>query len=531
MNKELSAIIIVKNDADTLDECLSTFQACVREIVVVDMGSIDNSFNIARKYTNKVNSYNGDTDNISDAINIAMNYCSYGYAIWATGDEYLLPNDRKVISNLSFEDKKVIICQICEEIDEMGEPKYITPEVRIVDLSLNLKYSSKIIPRLIYTEEAFFSNINIIRIVNKIKILDRIKSLKKEIHNDGINNRSNFYIGEYYLRIENTKSSITYLTNYLEGLDLPWRLKFRANYLLSSIYLKSNEILFKDYFHRALNVSDQHAELYYLMGSFWESKKEFERASQWYGFCTHISIPKKLLCTFEPRYYTWLPRLQLCVCCNNLNLLDEAYKWNTDALSYRPNDETLLKNKKIFEEHFRYGKPKEKKDGKGKKINLGCGNKTEDGYVNVDIFKGPAVDEIFEFDDIPYLDGTISAIFSEHALEHVGWKRADRALSEWYRVLSTGGELRLKMPEFEDCCRKYIESPPDKKDHRLWYKYTIYGIQDSQAGEPDEAQYHMFGWSILEMCEKLEGLGFKIKRAEKYNGFDTPSMDILAIKI
>ena len=166
---------------------------------------------------------------------------------------------------------------------------------------------------------------------------------------------------------------------------------------------------------------------------------------------------------------------------------------------------------------------------------MGCGNKPREGYINADIFEGPNIDEVFEFDNVPYLDGTISAISSEHALEHVGWKRSDRALQEWTRVLKPGGELHIKIPEFEDCCIKYIESgkitdTETRNQHKLWYKYTMHGIQDSQAGEPDEAQFHLWGWSLDEMCDKLKGLGYDIIKADKYNCFDTPSMEIIAVK-
>jgi hypothetical protein len=93
-----------------------------------------------------------------------------------------------------------------------------------------------------------------------------------------------------------------------------------------------------------------------------------------------------------------------------------------------------------------------------------------------------------------------------------------------------GGELNLKIPEFEDCCRGYIGASSDDTSNRKWYKYTIYGIQVSQAGEPDDAQIHKWGYSQREINELLEGLGFIIDYSEKYNGFNTPSVGIRAVK-
>ena len=97
------------------------------------------------------------------------------------------------------------------------------------------------------------------------------------------------------------------------------------------------------------------------------------------------------------------------------------------------------------------------------------------------------------------------------------------------------GELHLMMPDFEDCCRMYLTTT-DKRitvsghGAKWWYKRTIYGIQTSLEGEPDEAQFHLSGFSCGEMQGLLEKTGFQIKDVKSYNGSDTPSFEILAIK-
>jgi hypothetical protein len=100
-------------------------------------------------------------------------------------------------------------------------------------------------------------------------------------------------------------------------------------------------------------------------------------------------------------------------------------------------------------------------------------------------------------------------------------------LKEWYRVLAPAGKLILKMPDFEDCCRRYSETKHTKNP---WFKFTIYGIQKSQAGEPDEAQYHRSGYAMDEMQRLLEAMGFTVSKASKYDGWGTPSFEIVARK-
>jgi len=167
-------------------------------------------------------------------------------------------------------------------------------------------------------------------------------------------------------------------------------------------------------------------------------------------------------------------------------------------------------------------------DGNSKKLNIGCGGKVMEGYVNCDIFEGPTVDEVFSMDEIPYEDGTISGIHSEHSLEHVGYAKIYKTLDEWSRVLKPGGELLLKIPDVDLCCKSLIESKNPK--YREWYKFTIYGYQKALAQEEDEAQYHRWGFNKDDIRHELESRGFIIDYLENYDGYDTPSIGLRAIK-
>lgn len=204
-------------------------------------------------------------------------------------------------------------------------------------------------------------------------------------------------------------------------------------------------------------------------------------------------------------------------------LTDEEYRlsWAEKAhnkmLQYRW-DKIALDWQKVF-----------KRDSKKVvRLNLGCGGKKKEGYTGVDIFRGVNIEQMFSIDSIPYVDKSVTAIYSEHVLEHLTFKGTEVAIKEFYRVLKDGGELHLKIPDLEQCCREYVNA---KQPHaRQWYKYTIYGIQESQAGEPDEAQIHKSGFSKDEIKTVLERHGFKVVYIERYDGFNTPSIEVKALK-
>ena len=50
----ISLCMIVKNEENKLDNCLSSIKNLVDEIVIVDTGSSDKTKDIAKKYTDKI---------------------------------------------------------------------------------------------------------------------------------------------------------------------------------------------------------------------------------------------------------------------------------------------------------------------------------------------------------------------------------------------------------------------------------------------------------------------------------------------
>ena len=163
-------------------------------------------------------------------------------------------------------------------------------------------------------------------------------------------------------------------------------------------------------------------------------------------------------------------------------------------------------------------------------LNVGCGSKTIKGMLSVDLFEARFIDVVANMWDLPYKADTVDGIYSEHALEHVGWEQGHNTLIEWHRVLKPGALLQLKMPDLKDICLQYLNSTPDSAQNR-WFRYTMYGVQRSLSGEPDDAQYHRTGFSLEDMTAKLSGMGFEILNSGRYPGFGTPSFEIVAKKV
>jgi len=112
------------------------------------------------------------------------------------------------------------------------------------------------------------------------------------------------------------------------------------------------------------------------------------------------------------------------------------------------------------------------------KLNLGCGSRFKDGYINIDF---DSIDEIkkrypnIDINDnckfvqcnileLPYENGTVDEIRAEAILEHLSFKEESLFFAEAKRVLKKGGILNFSVPDFEVLITKWIVAKDDWKD-------------------------------------------------------------------
>lgn len=92
----------------------------------------------------------------------------------------------------------------------------------------------------------------------------------------------------------------------------------------------------------------------------------------------------------------------------------------------------------------------------GCRVNIGCGPFPTPGWVNLDVSPFP---NVYYWDcrrGLPFSDGTVDAIYSEHSFEHLDVDaEAKPYLRECLRCLRPGGIIRLVVPDAGAYLRAY----------------------------------------------------------------------------
>ena len=145
------------------------------------------------------------------------------------------------------------------------------------------------------------------------------------------------------------------------------------------------------------------------------------------------------------------------------------------------------------------------------RLNLGCGDKILEGFINVDIVAeraGKQHDINCDFKNLyVFPDNYADEILAVHVVEHFWRWEVNSVLIEWLRVLKPGGKIILECPNLITACEEFlkntnINSGPGREGQRsMWVFY----------GDPrwkDPLMVHRWGYTPNSLAQVLHEAGF-----------------------
>ena len=152
------------------------------------------------------------------------------------------------------------------------------------------------------------------------------------------------------------------------------------------------------------------------------------------------------------------------------------------------------------------------------RLYLGCGDKRKKGYINVD--KYVSAPDVVGMDPLhlPYENGVVDVILTEHMLEHLGKQEVPLALKEWARVLKPHGKLLMNLPNLEWCLQQWLAKP--EEDRWDWQLDTIFGLADASRRISSNRIYECPAARAAEGCRIFRDTGHRylVTRAKLFLG-------------
>jgi predicted SAM-dependent methyltransferase len=149
---------------------------------------------------------------------------------------------------------------------------------------------------------------------------------------------------------------------------------------------------------------------------------------------------------------------------------------------------------------------------RGLRVNLGSGGENADSWISLDVqAPGPGGLRWDIRRRLPFADGSVAQVYASHVVEHLEFKEDVPALfAELYRVLQSGGRVRIVVPDVARYLEAYVSGDPDK-----WIALGVATLPDDiptpmaminhvfhQGGE------HQFGYDFDTLAWLLRKSGF-----------------------
>lgn len=352
----LSVSMIVKNESEVLARCLDSIQEIADEIIIVDTGSTDDTIDIAKKYTDKVYTFQW-IDDFAAARNYSLSKATKDYVMWLDADDIILASDREKIIKLKNEIDPQINCVYMfynTGINNNGKPSLSYLRERLLKRDDNLVWQEPVHEHLSYigasmkydaaithgskTRSSDISTRNLDIYENQIKKGNKLSAraqyyFARELKTHGMNERA---IEMYRTFLKNNAAwSEDKITSCLDLAVL---------YEQNGDFESMIEILL-----HSLSFSLPRQDICCRIGDYMRYKFLFKEAIFWYKTAIELPKPDGMGFVYED-YLGFIPNIWLSVCYDKIREYETAKMHNDIAKLYKPNHPSVIRNSEYFDE-------------------------------------------------------------------------------------------------------------------------------------------------------------------------------------
>lgn len=154
-----------------------------------------------------------------------------------------------------------------------------------------------------------------------------------------------------------------------------------------------------------------------------------------------------------------------------------------------------------------------------KKIYMGCGTDTKEGFLHADIRKLPNVDIVCNAWELSFNMMEIDYIYSKNMLQYLTNYEADRTLRDWFKALKTNGSVQIIVPNMDFYAKQWLEAEwteetlKNKKSNAQSSFKGFWGVQeecDPWSNDYNDRYYSVYksGYNEKRIKLLLERIGF-----------------------
>lgn len=348
----ISLCLIVKNEEDVIERCITSVRDAVDEIIVVDTGSTDNTKNIVKDLGVMLFDFKW-IDDFAAARNYAFSKATKEYILWLDADD-VIPKEslNKLIdlkNNFDISINYVTMNYILGQ-DPCGNTTASLRRSRLVKKQCNFKWIGEVHEYLEVVSPGINADIDIVHKKEKVSNDRNLKIFQKMIKNKKIlSDREMFYYGNELYNNNLIDEAIKQYINFID-LKSGWieDKKTACRNLAQCYLLKQDKDNALKASFKSFEFDMPRADFCCIIGDIFMERESIDSAIFWYELASKWTPPEGYLAVMETSYYTWVPHLQLCVAYFKKGNLEKAISHNEEAGKYIPYNPKIEFNRNVF---------------------------------------------------------------------------------------------------------------------------------------------------------------------------------------
>ncbi len=350
----VSLCMIVKNEEDVLARCLESAAGLVDEIVIVDTGSTDRTWEIAERFTDQVYCFDW-TDDFAAARNYAFSLAEKEYCMWLDADDVIMEPDRAAFQRMKETldpSACVVMAKYNTGFDENGNVTFSYFRERLIKNHAGMRWDGAVHEAVTPVGKVVYSDFAVTH--RKLRPSDPDRNLRiyeKQLeHGAELEPRQQFYYGRelyYHQRYEDAVRVFERFLNDGRGwtennIDACCHCAYCYERMEQPE--KAVQSLLRSFVY-----DRPRAEVCCELGRWFFQQEDMPLAAYWYSLALTCVRDDTRGGFVSPDCYGYLPCIQLCVCYSRLGDLERAAHMNELAASFKPDAAAVLHNRAFFQ--------------------------------------------------------------------------------------------------------------------------------------------------------------------------------------
>lgn len=346
--------MVVRDAAKTLRTCLQSCCDAFEEIIVVDLGSADDTMEMARQYADKRFRYDFD-DDLAAAWNFAFSKAAGDYVMWLEAGDRLLPADLRKLWRLKSRlngETDALIMPYDRKLDENGYVLVRQYRERLLRRAAGFSWEGRVHPEIPLSGTVAQADIRILRQPEAGEGADEnLEILRRMLAGHGtLSPHDALWFARDLRENGRLREAAEQFEQYLLIPDRKAEDAAAACLELSFCYqsLGDSERM-ADVLVRSLKYAPPRAAICCRIGETFFDRENYRDAAFWYGLALKRERPPETGFRY-PDYEGYIPALQLCLCRYRLGDIPGAEEYNRLAGEFKPRDRSVLSNERFFRE-------------------------------------------------------------------------------------------------------------------------------------------------------------------------------------